>query len=383
VKRWLYHYETVRGRPEVLDQMLRAQVRHLLMAVSDDGAELTPEGDLLIMFPTRVLGRDMHKIVRLHTGVAEQHGNRTCIPVRWAADPARHVFPSFEGTIELEPQSFHTANLALVGAAKLPLGAVGAALDATVLPEVAERALAHVVEVVARELEQATSGPPPPVEQERTPDQLPVRSIMTPDPLVLQDDMPLRTAALLLFHYDVSGAPVRTAAGGLVGVLSETDLLDVEAPMAFGFGRDVEDSRRRQRARTVGAACSGPAHEISPEATVRHAAGVMRDRDVGRLVVVDGSDIVGVVSRHDVLKALLRNDVETQAAVDHVLTEYDGQVVADVQWGIARVSGQVDTRSAAAEVAERIERVDGIVGVDSEITWETDDTVAIRQSPLL
>jgi CBS domain-containing protein len=60
----------------------------------------------------------------------------------------------------------------------------------------------------------------------------------------VHEGMPLKTAALLLFHYDVAGAPVRNDAGGLVGVLSEADLLDVEAPAT----PPTRTRRRRRRA---------------------------------------------------------------------------------------------------------------------------------------
>lgn len=38
-------------------------------------------------------------------------------------------------------------------------------------------------------------------------------------------------------------------------------------------------------------------------------------------LVVDGSDVVGVVSRHDALKALLRTDAEIQASLNRLLAE--------------------------------------------------------------
>lgn len=384
MKRWLYHYETVHGRPDQLDRALRDHARDLLAQIDEEGGERrTPEGDLLIAFPTRVLGIDMHKDVRLHTGVAERRGNRTCVPVRWAADPARHVFPSFEGSIELEPQSSRRATVAVVGAATVPLGVVGAAVDATVLPAVVDRALAHVTHVVATGLEQQVRAPTTPPIGHRDPRHLTVGDIMTADPLVVHESMPLRTAALLLFHYDVAGAPVTNDAGGLVGVISETDLLDIEAPPADGLGQRAAASRRRQAARAVGDACTRPAREIAVDAMVRDAAGMMRDHDIGRLVVVEGSAIHGVVSRHDVLKALLRSDVDTQGAVDRALQAYDVDVDAEVRWGVAHLSGVVPARTLAAEIEGVVDQIDGVVEVVSQLAWEHDDTFTAPQVPPL
>lgn len=169
---------------------------------------------------------------------------------------------------------------------------------------------------------------------------------------------------------------MRGDAGGLAGVLSEADLIDVEAPLQFGLGRDAEASRRRRAARTVGQACSRPAREVAVTAPVRRAAGLMRDHDVARLIVVDGSEIVGVISRRDVLKALVRADAEIQVALDRLLAGLDEeQVVGTVDWGIAYLTGRVSTRSGVGYVIERVEDLDGVVGVDSSLTWDFDDVV--------
>ena len=375
MKRWLYHYDSVHGEPEVLERVLRRRVRELLGSVTDgEHAELTPEGDLLVRLPAHLLGLDVHKTVRLHTGVAEQRGTRTVIPLRWHAEPGRHVFAGFDGTIELDPQSSTTAHLAIVGAATLPLGPVGGAADATVLGSVADRTIAHLTQRLADALERAAAEPE--VAQQTPEGAMLVRDVMTPSPLVLHEDMPLKTAALLLFHFDIAGAPVQSDTGGLTGVLSEADLLDTEAPARSGLGRDAEASRRRRAARTVGQACSRPAHEVAVTTPVRHAAELMRDHDVARLIVVDGSEIVGVISRHDVLKALVRADTEIQVALDGLLADLEEeQVIGTVDWGIAYLTGRASTRSGVGHLIERVEDLDGVVGVDSSLTWEFDDVV--------
>jgi CBS domain-containing protein len=376
MKRWLYSYDRVLGIPERLDHVLRHRVRDLVATVSDgQRADVLPDGDLLVRLPAHVLGLDLHKMVRIHTGVAERRDTRTIIPVRWHADPGRQVFPSFDGTIELESQSRSSAHITIVGAATLPLGPVGGAVDTTVLGSVAERTIRYVASGLATALERAAAEAEP-EEQAAPADGLRVGDVMTPSPLALTEDMPLKTAALLLFHYEVAGAPVRSGTGGLVGVLSEADLLDAEAPLRYGPDRDAEASRRRWAARTVGEACSRPAREVAVTASVRQAAELMRDHDIARLIVVDGSEVAGVISRHDVLKALLRTDVEIKASLDRMLAELgEAHVTAAVDWSIASLSGQASTRSRVSELRARVEDVDGVVSVDSDLTWEIDDVL--------
>ena len=375
MKRWLYHYQTVRGDPDQLDRVLRLRVRDLLVELMPDEAELTAEGDLLVRLPAHVLGHDLAKAVRLRTGVAERREKRTCVQLRWHAEPAKHMFPGFVGTIELEAQSSTSAHLTIVGAATLPLGPVGGAVDATVLSSIADRTVRFLTEGLAKALEQASDEPGPETAANVEPDQHQlVQDIMTPDPLMLHEDMPIKTAALLLFHYDVAGAPVRNDAGGLVGVLSEADLLDVAAPARYGLSRKADASRRRKEARTVGEACSRPAREITPTASVRHAAEAMRDHDIARLVVIDGSAVVGVVSRHDVLKAIVRADAQIEAEVTQLLTD-ESQVTASVKWGVASLTGRTYSRSGAHALIQQVAEVDGVVGVDNGLTWDVDDIV--------
>jgi len=54
---------------------------------------------------------------------------------------------------------------------------------------------------------------------------LTAEDIMTKEVIPLSQDMPLRDAAALLFHNQISGAPVVDAQGRCVGVLSATDFL--------------------------------------------------------------------------------------------------------------------------------------------------------------
>jgi len=202
-----------------------------------------------------------------------------------------------------------------------------------------------------------------------------VADIMTVDPLVLHVDTPVRTAALLLFYFDVAGAPVHTDDGGLVGVISESDLLAVQAVPRPGLGGRAEDSRVRHRARTVGEACSRPAQVVAPDATVAEAAGMLWDADIGRLIVVSGAEIVGVVSRHDVLRALLRDDAQTQAALDELLRGRDDDVMAQVEWGVVTLMGAVTYHSTARRLAQTVRDIDGVVDVDAQLDWKVDDLV--------
>jgi CBS domain-containing protein len=386
MKRYLHVHRTLTGDPQQLSETLRTQVRALLrQATGADSPPIPgPDGSFHLRVEGDVAGVVGGKTVRVFTGVATRRENRLCVPLQWHAEPARQAFPAFDGALELEPLSESLADLTLTGSYSVPLGPIGGLIDASLLRGVAEDTATRLVEgltgaiVAAADVPLREEPPPKPGAQMR------VQDVMTPDPVLFEEDLPVRTAALLLFHYQISGAPVINAQGGLIGVLSERDLLEKEAAPRFGFGRSIEESERRRTARTVGEACSMPAYVTSPDTRLHDAAREMLERGVSRLVVVDESRVAGIVTRHDVLRALLRNDAELQAAVDATLaTLAEPDVRARVEWGTVTVSGEVERRSSLAPLLSALESLDGVIAVDGALHWRTDDLVPPLGYPIV
>jgi CBS domain-containing protein len=133
----------------------------------------------------------------------------------------------------------------------------------------------------------------------------------------------LKERAQLLTEHQISGVPV-VDGDAVVGVVSEADVLmkQVGRPISrrrplewiFGEARDVEEVRRRH-ATIVREAMSSPAITISPDQPVAEAARTMVDRKVNRLPVVDGSRLVGIVTRADLVRAYVRPDDELEREI--------------------------------------------------------------------
>lgn len=375
--RWVYAHTVVHHAPGKLDELLRSDVRELLTGATDSAP--TPprvDGSFAVHLSATVVGLQAGKDVRVRTGVAERSDERTTIPVSWEAETAPHAFPAFEGVIELQPLSSRHAQLSLAGSYRVPLGVAGMMID-QVLRGVGERTLQVLVDRLGAELARLAIDREP-VEavtiDDELPDTLRVWDVMTPEPMTFDEHMSLRTAAQLLVHRRVQGAPVLSDGGGLIGVLSEQDLLDKEGPLARLAERGDTETQRRYRAATVGEACSRPARVTIPEASLRDAAGAMLDYGVARLVVVDHSEICGILTRHDVLRAFLRSDAQLRAAAEQRLTTLDeNEVEVHVAWGEATLSGTVSTRSRLPEVHQAVAGVDGIIAVRGRPQWHTDD----------
>ncbi len=124
---------------------------------------------------------------------------------------------------------------------------------------------------------------------------------------------------------------------------------------------------------------SSPAVTIESGRHVRDAATLMVDRDVNRLPVVDDGQLIGIVSRADLVRAYLRRDEEVAAYIrDDVLRRTmwldPAKFDVEVRDGMVRVTGRVDRRSTA-QILERLVRlVDGVAHVESGIAWEFDDS---------
>lgn len=369
MERWLYAYRYVRGDVATLEESLRGGLMALL---GDPSAQPDVDGSFLARLHADVAGLDAAKQVRVHAGVAGRRGARLWIPIAWEAEPGRRAFPRFDGAVELEPLSSNRAQLTLTGRYRPPFGPFGAVADGGALRVLAQDSAEEVVE---RLCEGLSTIPPTKAEPREQPSSLTVADVMTTDPLVVEEDLPLRTAALLLFHHGIGGAPVAADDGSLLGVISEADLLGKEAEPPAG-GRFAELHDLRARARTVGEACSRPARVTVPGAALRAAVRVMIDERVARLVVVDGSRIVGIVTRHDVLRALIRADAVIEAAVADVLAELDEpEVTARVQWGIVELEGHARVRSHVSNIHVAVAAVDGVIAVDGELGWRADDVV--------
>jgi CBS domain-containing protein len=267
------------------------------------------------------------------------------------------------------------AQLALVGSYKMPLGPVGAALDIAGLHRVVERTGERLVEALAGQLEEDVAGGGiTPAVSAAGAGRLYVADVMSPGPLLLGESLPLRTAALLLLHYDVGGAPVVADSGELIGVLTDADLVAKEASFPGIIGRRARRAERSRHALTAGEACSRPARTTTPQATLHDAAGELLAHDVSRLVVVDDCRIAGMLTRRDVLKALTRQDAELQAlAAAELAASGLAGVEARCDQGVVRLSGNVRYRSDAERLHSRIAEIDGIIAIEDELEWEEDD----------
>ncbi|MGB3613649.1 MAG: CBS domain-containing protein [Elainellaceae cyanobacterium] len=146
-----------------------------------------------------------------------------------------------------------------------------------------------------------------------------VREVMTSDPVTLTPDTPLREAIELLAKRRFSGIPVIDASKGLVGIISETELMWQESgvnPPPYITVLDsiiflenpatYEKELHKALGQQVKDVMTDAMTTVAPDMALRDAARRMHRKEVSRLIVVEpsdgGSTVVGIITRGDVIR---------------------------------------------------------------------------------
>ncbi len=191
---------------------------------------------------------------------------------------------------------------------------------------------------------------------------LTVAEVMTTDVVTVSTSTPVKEAAGLMSERRIAAIPVIGADGTLVGIISETDFI--------GKRVDVE---------VVGELMSAPVVTARPGDPVPLVARILLARNVKSLPVVDdGAQVVGIVSRADVLKSYLRSDADIQSDIANRVIR--GSMWLDpssfdisVDDGVVRISGEVDRRSDVEILTTLTFAVEGVIGVEPMLTYRFDD----------
>ncbi len=203
-----------------------------------------------------------------------------------------------------------------------------------------------------------------------------VEEVMSRKLVTVEPDDPLRRAAELMSDHQVSGLPV-VEAGRLVGVLTESDFLELSTGQGRRRWTDILFGRATAPEPTsrVGDLMTPEPVTIAPDRRLRDAARIMLDAGVKRLPVVDETgQLLGIISRADVMKSYARSDVEIREEIADVLHEYIVRgVEVEVNEGTVRMEGTVALRTEARLAEELIRRVDGVVAVTNYLSWDSDD----------
>lgn len=152
------------------------------------------------------------------------------------------------------------------------------------------------------------------------PRQLTVRDVMTPDPARIAAESPVSEAARLLLSSIFTGLPVVDAGGRPVGVVTQGDLIVKGGlPLRLGLLAESEQGEKEAVMATLAQErvqdiMTAPAVSVQEDRLLTEAVNVMMTKKLKRLPVVDkGGKLVGILSRLDIFKTVMRESPDWDA----------------------------------------------------------------------
>lgn len=141
------------------------------------------------------------------------------------------------------------------------------------------------------------------------------RDIMTTDPVTVPPDTPLEAVAALMAERHISGLPVVEADGRLVGLVTDGDLMrrlsaKEDKPASFfaallGATANQALAYARAHGRRVRDVMSINLATVTEDTTVEEVAHLLETKRIRRVPVLRDGRLVGVVSRADLLRAVM------------------------------------------------------------------------------
>lgn len=136
-----------------------------------------------------------------------------------------------------------------------------------------------------------------------------VSEVMTPDPIVIESDLPLAEVERLMEEHNVRRLPVLED-GRLVGIISKGDLR--EARMAELASRHPYEPVDKGSWLTVAEAMTSPVITVTPQAPLVEAARLMLEHKIGGLPVMEFGQLVGILTDTDIICLLVKETLSDE-----------------------------------------------------------------------
>lgn len=173
-----------------------------------------------------------------------------------------------------------------------------------------------------------------------------VKDIMTPNPITATPDTTHKQATELMREHQIHHLPIVDRHGKLVGIIVETDLFQAQPSPATTLsiyeihsllsGLKLQQIMRR------------PVYTTHPDCPLEEAARLMHQHNIGSLPVLDGGELVGIVTDTDIFKTLVtllgggeegaRITVEVEdrpgvlAQFAQAITDVGGNIISAITW---------------------------------------------------
>lgn len=213
--------------------------------------------------------------------------------------------------------------------------------------------------------------------------------IMSRDVVTVTPAMPVRDIAALMTEKRISGVPVVSADGTVIGIVSESDLLSraeigTVPPRKWwlNFFSDP-DALARQYTKTHGLRAENvmthPVISVGEDADLSEIARTLDKHKVKRLPVLQDGKLVGIISRADIVRALSQTEVVRPSMSDAALEKSLQEKMRAQDWledtfiNLAVRDGAVELTGFVASAEQRralhvlIEATDGVHKINDQL----------------
>ncbi|HET6504371.1 MAG TPA: CBS domain-containing protein [Amycolatopsis sp.] len=190
------------------------------------------------------------------------------------------------------------------------------------------------------------------------------QDVMSAPVVTVGPEIPAKQAAALLAAHGFTALPVVDEDERLIGIVTEADLMAGRIPVDPRFRR----ARRGPRniGDTVAEVMSSPCTGMAPGTDLSVLARALLDDRIRAMPIVDGSRVVGIVTRGDIIRTFAREDTEIAADVRRHLEIYGGpgRWKVEVHDGNVRIVDTYDNETDRHVATLLAEAVPGVVSAD-------------------
>ena len=168
--------------------------------------------------------------------------------------------------------------------------------------------------------------------------------------------------------------------GRVIGVVSEADMLAKEALAEPGVVAGLLHHKdvRQAEAVTAGALMTRQVVTVAPDDSIEQAARMMHFLKVRQLPVVNsGGELVGIVSRSDLLSVFDRPDEDIRQDIADTMFRHEflidpRQFKVTVEAGVVTLEGTPETAALGRDLVRKARHVPGVVAVRDRLSYPDD-----------
>jgi CBS domain-containing protein len=201
------------------------------------------------------------------------------------------------------------------------------------------------------------------------------RDIMTTPVTTVRPETPIKDAAAVLAVNGFTALPVVDGDDRLIGIVTEADLMRDRVPRDARALCHPGEEMITVATTTVGEVMTTPAIAMGPGTDVAVLAKALLDAGNRSMPIVDGSRLIGIVTRRDIVRVIARDDHTIADDVRHRLEIYGGdrRWRVEVRDGIVAIGDQFDDETDRHVATVLAEAVPGVVRATAFASREEDD----------